>query len=150
VQIRRCSILLIEPREKVVFDLDSLLTGGNGLSAHIELLALAPHLPKELVIDAAEAEALSAIGATSWIAFADLAEKFDTALLHTLIEKGLLTTDDEIHAATRTRDEQLRTANWHAHSAVAGRYLGRVHRSGSLPNLGRTGRTPGALAATRA
>jgi len=124
VQIRRCSILLIEPREKVVFDLESLLTGGNGLSAHIELLALAPHLPKELVIDADEAEALSAIGATSWIAFADLAEKFDAAPLHQLIEKGLLIADTETHAATRTRDEQLRTANWHAHSAV-GHYFGR-------------------------
>lgn len=124
MQIRRCSVLLIEPRENLTFDLDSLLTGGNGLSAKIELLALAPHLPAEAAIDAAEAAALSAIGATSWIAFADLAQKFDAALLHTLIEKGLLISDDETHAATRVRDEKLRSANWHAHAAVA-HYFGR-------------------------
>lgn len=129
MQIRRCSILLIEPREKVAFDLDSLLSGGNGLSASIELLALAPHLPAEVAINAAEAEVLGAVGATLWIEFTTLAEQFDGALLHGLLQKGLLLTDasdvdDDKHAATRTRDEKLRAANWHAHSAVS-HYFGR-------------------------
>ncbi|QBB69008.1 putative peptide maturation dehydrogenase [Pseudolysobacter antarcticus] len=124
MQIRRCSALLIEPRESVAFDLDSLLAGGNGLSANIELLALAPHLLSEVAISTVEADALSIIGATSWTPFDALAEKFDAALLHALLQKGLLISDDERHAENRERDEKLRAANWHPHSAVS-HYFGR-------------------------
>jgi hypothetical protein len=54
MRIRRCAVLYLEPREEVAFDLDGLLSGGDGLHRTPRWLALAPHLGEEVEVDAAE------------------------------------------------------------------------------------------------
>jgi putative peptide maturation dehydrogenase len=124
MRIRRCAILLIEPRERLAFSLESLGSGGDGISAHIELLALAPHLDGEVSVTAAEVDALNTITAAPWQELDALAKRHGQGLLESLLAKGLLIADSAAHADVRARDDTLRAANWHAHSAVA-HYFGR-------------------------
>src|SRR5262249_55913724 len=124
VRIRRCAILLIEPREKLAFSLDSLCSGGDGLAAQIELLALAPHLDSEVPVTAEEVAVLNALAAAPWRDFDELEQQHGAELLQSLLGKGLLIGADDAHADVRGRDEALRAANWHTHSAVS-HYLGR-------------------------
>jgi putative peptide maturation dehydrogenase len=124
VLIKRCAILLIEPREKLAFNLESLCNGGDGIDAQIELLALAPHLDAEVPVTDAEMQVLNALVAAQWVDFEELTQRFDAQVLRRLLDKGLLIADDDAHAAARERDEALRAAHWQAHSAVA-HYFGR-------------------------
>ena len=43
MQVRRCAHLMIEPRERLDFDLSLLASGGTGLRNVVEWIALAPH-----------------------------------------------------------------------------------------------------------
>ncbi len=124
MKLRRCVILLIEPRENLAFDLDSLLNGGDGLDASVDLLALAPHLDREVPVNVAEVAMLNTLPAAPWHDFDALSARHGSELLRSLLAKGLLIGDDDAHAAVRARDEQLRAANWHSHSAVS-HYFGR-------------------------
>ena len=127
VRVRRCAILLIEPREQLSFSLESLCAGGDGIDAQIDLLALAPHLAVEIGISDDEAKTLNSIIATQWVPFDTLAQRFDSEILNALIEKGLLISDDEKHASHRLRDDALRSAHWQAHAAIShsfGRWQG--------------------------
>lgn len=126
MRVRRCGLVLIEPREKINFSMQSLCNGGDGIDAEIELLALAPHLPGEVAIDKDEAAVLGVVAAGQWQVFDALAEQHDATVLHRLLDKGLLVGDDDEHASVRARDELLREANWQAHSAVS-HYFGRWH-----------------------
>src|ERR1700733_150090 len=100
MRIRRCAIVLIEPREKLAFDMDSLCDGGDGLNAQIELLALAPHLDDaEVPVDPAQVAVLNALVAAPWQEFATLAARHGADLLRDLLAKGLLIGDDDAHAA---------------------------------------------------
>jgi len=124
VRIKRCSVVLIEPREKLAFDLQSLCTGGAGIDAQIELFALAPHLHAEVSVTEAEVSVLNALVAAQWADFDDLTRRFGEPVLRSLLDKGLLIGDDEAGASVRARDEALRAAHWQPHSAVA-HYFGR-------------------------
>lgn len=42
--VKRCAIVVLEPRETVSYTLESLLRGGNGLDHSMQWFALAPHL----------------------------------------------------------------------------------------------------------
>jgi len=77
MRIRRCSILLIEPRERVEFDFDSLLAGGNGLRAEREWIALAPHLGRECILSADEVVLLGTVSAHEWTESAVLTARHD-------------------------------------------------------------------------
>lgn len=138
MKIRRCAIVLIEPREKLAFSLESLCNGGDGLDAAIELLALAPHLDAEIPVTAEEIAVLSALVAAPWRGFDELARQHDAEVLCSLLGKGLLIGDDEAHAAVRARDDAMRAANWHAHSAVS-HYLGRWRGITSGEDLAKSG-----------
>ena len=138
MKIRRCAILLIEPREKLAFSLASLCEGGDGLDAQIELLALAPHLDAEVQVTAEEVAVLNALVAAPWREFDELALQHGAKILQSLLAKGLLIGDDAAHADARARDEALRAANWHAHSAVA-HYFGRWRDVTSGEDLAKSG-----------
>ena len=138
MKIRRCAILLIEPREKLAFSLESLCDGGDGLDAQIELLALAPHLDAEVLVTADEVAVLNALVAAPWREFDELAQQHDADVLRGLLGKGLLIGADASHADVRERDEALRAANWHAHSAVA-HYFGRWRGITSGEDLAKSG-----------
>ena len=124
MRIKRCTILLIEPREKLALSLESLASGGDGIDAQIELLALAPHLDAEVCVTESEIAVLNALVAAQWVELDQLAERFDRGLLLGLLKKGLIIGDDDDSSGIRDRDDVLRAGHWQAHSAIA-HYFGR-------------------------
>ena len=48
MRVRRCKVLFLEPREQVDFELQGLLSGGDGLRRTPQWLALAPHIGNEV------------------------------------------------------------------------------------------------------
>jgi len=117
MRIRRCAVLLLEPREEVGFDLEHLLAGGNGLRRAQRWLALAPHLTAEVEVDVAERELLGAVSPNEWIDARELAVENADALKR-LLKEGLLIGSGKRHAAHRERDERLRTTYWHPLAAT--------------------------------
>ena len=79
MQVRRCAHLMIEPRERLDFDLSLLASGGTGLRNVVEWIALAPHRDEEIVLSEDEVarfqEQLSAIlDAVSKVSELDLSD----------------------------------------------------------------------------
>lgn len=124
MQLRRCANLIIEPREDLRFDLESLLSGGDGLRSELCLLALAPHLQKQIPVSSAEVELLAAIPSEIWSDAGKIATAENATLLQQLIAKGLLISNDTTNADIRQRDELLRQGNWQS-LAAANHYFGR-------------------------
>ena len=119
MRLRRCAVVLIEPRENLGFDLDSLCAGGDGLAVQRRLLALAPHLEREVELVAGDAEVLAAVPVHGWTEHARLQASHDPAVLARLLDCGLLLSDDASGTPWRERDERLRATGWHPHAAVA-------------------------------
>jgi putative peptide maturation dehydrogenase len=138
MRIRRCSILFIEPRERLEFDFDSLLTGGNGLRSERKWIALAPHLERERILSADEVVLLGTVPSNEWIELDVFLARHDRALVDGLIAKGLLIGDALGFSDIRARDDALRAGHWHAAAAVAhafGRWQG-VAAGERLRNIG--------------
>jgi putative peptide maturation dehydrogenase len=138
MRIRRCSILLIEPRERVEFDFDSLLAGGNGLRTERQWIALAPHLERERILSADEVVLLGTVPSNEWIELDVLLARHDPALLDGLVAKGLLIGDASDFSDMHARDDALRASHWHAAAAVThafGRWQG-VAAGERLRNIG--------------
>lgn len=117
MQVRRCAVLYLEPREDVAFDLDSLLAGGDGLTRTQRWLALAPHLAEEVEVDAHERELLGLLSPQQWIAARTLEPTWRPALRR-LLKAGLVIGSTRAHAAHRARDEALRGVYWHPLAAT--------------------------------
>lgn len=117
MQIRRCAVLYLEPREEVAFDLDGLLSGGDGLRRTARWLALAPHLGEEVEVDATERELLGALSPGDWRDSRTLPDDL-RAPLRRLLKAGLVIGSTKAHAAMRERDEVLRGVYWHPLSAT--------------------------------
>ena len=117
MRIRRCSVLLLEPREDGTFDLASLLAGGDGLRRTTRWIALAAHLGEEIEVDEAARTLLGMLSPTRWSDSRDL----DPALrapLRRLLAAGLVIGASRVHAAHRARDERLRDSHWHPLAAT--------------------------------
>lgn len=112
MQIRRCATVFLEPREEAGFDLNMLLSGGDGLRREVRWVALAPHRGEELEIDADEREVLGAIGPARWVDAATLAAH-PAATVQRLLAEGLLISDADEHTHWRQRDDTLRGVHWH-------------------------------------
>jgi putative peptide maturation dehydrogenase len=112
MQVRRCATVFLEPREEIGFDLDVLLTGGDGLRRDLRWLALAPHRGEELEIDADERELLGELSSSQWTDVATLTQRAPAALQR-LLDEGLLIADAPEHAHWRQRDEAQRQVHWH-------------------------------------
>jgi putative peptide maturation dehydrogenase len=117
MRIRRCAVLYLEPREDVAFDLDGLLSGGDGLRRTPRWLALAPHLGEEVEVDAGERELLGALSPGEWRDSRTLPDE-SRAPLRRLLKAGLVIGSTKAHAAMRARDEALRGVYWHPLSAT--------------------------------
>ncbi|GAB3387083.1 putative peptide maturation dehydrogenase [Lysobacter fragariae] len=122
MQVRRCNTVFVEPREEVGFDLNELLSGGNGLCRELRWLALAPHRGEEVEIDVAERELLGALSPSRWINVAELGAH-PVAAVERLLHEGLLISDvevadDDAQATWRERDEAMRATYWHPLTAV--------------------------------
>ncbi len=126
MRLRRCSIVMFEPREEVQFDLQSLLRGRTTLATRTTWLALAGHLDQAVPISAAQRELLGNLSAHQWVD-ADLLSA-DVDIWQPLLAAGLLISDDADAEVSRYRqqDEALRDAHWWPLSALAHRH-GRWH-----------------------
>ena len=67
MRIRRCAVLYFEPREDVAFDLNVLLSGGDGLRRERRWLALAPHRGVEVEVSQDERELLGSLSPGQWV-----------------------------------------------------------------------------------
>ena len=123
MQVRRCASLILEPRERLEFDLGLLSSGNSGLRQVVEWIALAPHLDDEVVLTAQEAAALGTLSPTRWIDIDASRTTSTSEVLDRLLEKGLLVT-----AANQagSRDQILRDTHWRSTSAVM-HYASRWH-----------------------
>ncbi len=117
MQVRRCKVLYLEPREDVGFDLDALLAGGTGLRRERCWVALAAHLGHEVDVDAAERELLGALSPDEWIDARTL-NADDAATCKRLLQQGLIVGTGKRHAAHRERDARLRDVHWHPLTAT--------------------------------
>jgi putative peptide maturation dehydrogenase len=117
MQVRRCNVLYLEPREDVGFDLDALLAGGTGLQRERRWIALAAHLGHEIEVDAAERELLGMLSPEEWIDVRTLDAEYATACKR-LLQHGLVIGTGKRHAAHRERDTRLRDVHWHPLTAT--------------------------------
>jgi len=116
--IRRCAVLYIDPREDLDVDWPSLFSGEGALGATMRWMALAPHLGREVEVDAAELAALGGLGQTLWVERAVAERRFGPDPVASLLDKGLLV-GDEAGDHVRERDDVLRSQYWRPLSAAA-------------------------------
>lgn len=117
MKVRRCSILHLEPREQVEFNLAALLSGGDGLKRNCYWVALAPHLDNEVIVDEAECILLGRLSPEAWTDGADF-RKNAGASLRSLLRKGLVIGRHARYLAFRLQDERIRNAHWHPLAAT--------------------------------
>jgi putative peptide maturation dehydrogenase len=129
MRIRRCGVVLIEPREELELDLAGLFAGTRAVRARVKLVALAPHAGEEIELDEAEAAALGRLGESEWIERAALAASVPEPVIASLLAKGLFIGDGEADAPMRERDETVRGVHWKPLSAVAHAFS-RWHEAG--------------------
>lgn len=117
--LRRCEILLLEPREDVRFALDDLLAGGNGLVRELGWVALAAHLDTPVPVTAAQRELLGTLSPSQWQHVPLLPAQRDD--WQALLDAGLVLRRDAEDDAGRgygAADERLRAAHWHPLAAT--------------------------------
>lgn len=115
MQIRRCTVAWLEPREVATFELDDLLAGGTGVVSRLCWFAHAPHLPAAAEIDAGHVPVLGALGAVDWIERDGLDARFGADAVDALLDAGLLLAQGD----GDTADDGFRAIGWHPPAAVA-------------------------------
>jgi putative peptide maturation dehydrogenase len=113
---------MIEPRERLDFDLSLLASGGTGLRNVVEWIALAPHRDEEIVMSAEEMAVLGVLSPSQWMTLDELAQTHPRAILQALQDKGLLIAQADGDAAAREADDFLRDTHWRGLDAVAHRF----------------------------
>lgn len=120
--VRRCTHLLLEPRERLDFDLTRLFAGGTGLGKVREWVALAAHRDGEFVLGECEMAILGALSPNDWTECAPLVIQFGEKAVQTLLGSGLLLSDAPAHAELREQDERVRASHWRNLSSVLHRH----------------------------
>jgi putative peptide maturation dehydrogenase len=115
MRVRRCAIVMFEPRERLEFNLGLLSTGGSGLRTVVDWVALAPHVGEEVAVGSDEIAALGVVSPSPWIEIDELAASHSRELIDALIGKELLIGEG---SATDARDQLLRRTHWRSASAV--------------------------------
>jgi putative peptide maturation dehydrogenase len=118
VRIRRCQTVLIEPRERFNFDVEFLLEGGSGLRPQRDWIALAPHLDEPVVLTMDQISLLGLVSTQNWVELDELAKQSDVAVIHALLDAGLLLSDALEHTTMREREQSFRDGHWHPQAAV--------------------------------
>jgi putative peptide maturation dehydrogenase len=129
LRIRRCGVVMIEPREELELDIAGLFSGAQAVRRRVRMVALAPHAGEEIDLDEAEVAALGRVGDTEWIAREALAASVPENVVDRLVAKGLFIGDGEADAPMRERDETVRAVHWKPLSAVAHAFS-RWHEAG--------------------
>ncbi|WHZ20274.1 MAG: hypothetical protein OJF55_002423 [Rhodanobacteraceae bacterium] len=125
MQVRRCAMVLVEPREAIDFDLAELALGETGVRERLGWLALAAHRDEEIPLDAAEVAALGTLSPGHWQSLDDLLQRHPRAVLDALLAKGLLIAQEPADEASRRfaqADDAVRAVHWRGLSAVAHRH----------------------------
>jgi len=115
--VKRCAILHAEPFETLDLDLAALFRGESGLVTRRGWRVLAPHLAAEVVVSAAELDALGRVGAADWMDHELVAGEIGADCLASLISNGLLIDSADEQAVAR--DKALHDLHWHAPAAIA-------------------------------
>ncbi|WP_286070611.1 putative peptide maturation dehydrogenase [Stenotrophomonas sp. 57] len=116
MQVRRCAVLMMEPRETTTFDLQDLVQGGNGLRRSQVWLALAPHLPEPIELSAAHQAWLGRLSPSVWQDIAVDSE--EAGMIPALQQAGLVFVRGSATDAASIADEALRSTYWHPLAAV--------------------------------
>lgn len=117
MQVRRCVVAWLEPRELAHFDMADLLAGGTGVVSRLAWFAHAPHLPGAIEVEAANVPLLGEVGAVDWIARTELDARFSCEAVDALLASGLLIVKPEGEGLPD--DDAFRAAGWHPPAAVA-------------------------------
>jgi len=120
MKLRRCTVVMLEPREELQFDLQAILQGRADLATQTTWFALAGHLDQPVAIDSAQRELMGTVSPRDWIPVEEL--PVDAVVWQALLKTGLLISDDDAHVEIRARDEALRDAHWWPLSALAHRH----------------------------
>jgi putative peptide maturation dehydrogenase len=115
MRLRRCEILMLEPVERVEFDLELFATRGNGLRSTIGWTAHAPHLGGTVAVSAAEVATLGTLSRMQWSEADVLMQAHGADVVASLVEKGLVIEED---GDVDLRDRRMRAAEWRPASAV--------------------------------
>jgi putative peptide maturation dehydrogenase len=115
MRVRRCALLMFEPRQRVEFDLSLLASGHSGLREVVELFAITPHLPDAVALSATELAALALMSASTWSDRADFEALHSREIVDQLVRIGLVVAEGSDHAA---RDQQVRDSHWRNGSAA--------------------------------
>ena len=121
MQVRRCAVVWLEPREVASFQLDDLLAGGTGVVARLCWFAHAPHLGAAVEVDAAWVPLLGALGAQAWLQRDVLDARHGGAAVDALLAAGLLQAKPESAADidAAATDAVYRAQGWYPAAAVA-------------------------------
>lgn len=122
MQVRRCAVVFVEPRERLDFDLARLVSGGTGVETVLEWIALAAHLDDELLLCADEIQALGTMSPEKWVDLDSIADPAHLRVLQGLLGKGLLISDAGAQDDVRRRDEDVRASHWRGISAALHRH----------------------------
>jgi putative peptide maturation dehydrogenase len=116
--LRRPHYLVFEPRERPTDSLSRLLSANEG-DAAVSWITLAPHLGREVVVDAGDLPVFEWLAPGEEVDQAALAARFGEARIARLVDAGLLLGEHAAHAALRRRDGRLRDARWWGPASLA-------------------------------
>jgi putative peptide maturation dehydrogenase len=114
MRVRRCGICMIEPRERIEFDLALVGAGGTGMRTTIALVAHAPHHGAEVTLTPEEAMVIALVSPSEWRTPDELAGPARD-LLGALVEKELLVVEA---SDADVRDRRVRDTYWRQPAAV--------------------------------
>lgn len=114
--VRRCAVLLMEPRETSEFCFELLLQGGDGVARSRAWYALAPHLDEPVLIDASAQAWLGALSAQSWTVVEEGTP--EAGMASVLLNHGLLIAQGDTDGIAARREARLREVYWHPLAAV--------------------------------
>lgn len=116
MRVRRCSIVFLEPRERLAFDLQRLVAGESGLCEVIEWIAAIPHRDAEVELSAEEVAVIHTLSPSRWTTLEALAAAHPRVALDALLEKRLLVAEGTPDCE---RDRAVRDLHWRPISAAA-------------------------------
>ena len=117
MELRRCAVVWVEPREVAHFALDDLLAGGPGVVSRMAWFAHAPHLGGAVEVDPAAVPPLGEVSPVDWVLRDRLDTRFGAEVVDALVDAGLLLAKDGDEAALA--DAGYRALGWHPAAAVA-------------------------------
>jgi putative peptide maturation dehydrogenase len=120
MKLRRCTIVMFEPREEVQFDLQAILQGRAELATQTTWFALAGHLDRPVAVSTAQRELLGTVSPRHWMEVSESENSMQA--WQPLLDAGLLISDADLHAHHRQRDEALRDTHWWPLAALAHRH----------------------------